>query len=77
MLPDGGYQVSGQMKLLELDRLIGYDFSRSNAVTLSGLIVETLETIPVTNVCLRMDGYCMEIRRVSKNRVAQVKIFPK
>jgi Mg2+/Co2+ transporter CorB len=74
---DGGFLVSGQMNLLELDRLIGSHLSTSNAVTLSGLLVEYLEMIPERNLSVCIHGQRMEVVKFSESMITLVKILPK
>jgi len=68
--------VSGQVNLLELDRLIGSNLSTLNSVTLSGLLVEHLEMIPERKLCVRVSGYPMEIIKTTDSMITLVKIFP-
>ncbi len=43
--------------------------------TLSGLLmVEYLESIPLSRVALRLAGYCMEVIKVSRNAVRLVRV---
>jgi Mg2+/Co2+ transporter CorB len=80
----GGYQkqsngsvvVPGNINLLDLDRLLGADFSTSSAVTLSGLIIEHLEMIPRSPICLVMGGYRIEVLDVSKNMILLARLSP-
>ena len=72
----GGVVVSGDINLLDLDRMLGADFSTSSAVTLSGLVIEYLEMIPGSPVCLKLKGYRIEVLEVSRNMVTRLRLSP-
>ena len=73
---DGSYLVDGGTTLRELNHLLKYKFPLKGPKTLSGLIVEYLETIPQAGTGLRLAGYPMEILQVKDNMIKTVKIIP-
>ncbi len=73
---DGSYLVDGRISIRDLNRLTAWNLSIEGPKTLSGLIVEYLETIPVSGVALRLSGYPMEIVKMSGNTVRLVKVWP-
>lgn len=73
---DGSYLVDGTTSLRELNQLLKYKFPLNGPKTLSGLIIEYLETIPQAGTALRLAGYPMEILQVKDNVIKTVKIIP-
>jgi len=67
--------VDGSHSLRELNRLLGLDLPLDGPKTLSGLIVEHLQEIPETGVCLRIAGIAMEIVQTQDRRIKIVKLF--
>lgn len=74
---DGSYLVDGSTNLRDINRLMHWHFDTTGPKTLSGLIVEYLETIPEHKVCVRISGYPIEIVKVSGNTIKTARIFPK
>lgn len=73
---DGSYLVSGNISVRELNRMTGWELPTDGPRTLSGLIIEYLETIPAAGVAARVEGYPMEVVQVSGNRIRQVRVWP-
>ncbi len=72
---DGATLVDGGHSLRELNRRLGLDLPLDGPKTLSGLIVEHLQDIPETDVCLRIGGVAMEIVQAQDRRIKIVKLF--
>lgn len=73
---DGSYLVDGTTTLRDLHRTLGWKFPMEGPKTLSGLIIEYLETIPHANTGLRLYGYPMEILQVKDNIIRTIRVFP-
>ena len=73
---DGSYLVDGRINIRDLNRLMDWNLPTEGPKTLSGLIVEYLETIPAPGVGLRLSGYPMEIIKVSGNTIQSVRVWP-
>lgn len=73
---DGSYHVSGNISVRELNRIAGWELPIDGPKTLSGLIIEYLEMIPVAGIAARIAGYPMEVMQVSGNTIRQVQIWP-
>lgn len=73
---DGSFLVSGNIPVRELNRIASWDLPTDGPKTLSGLIIEYLETIPTEGVAARVEGYPMEVVQVSGNRIRQVRVWP-
>lgn len=74
--PDGSYLVDGTANIREINRSMGWELPTDGPKTLSGLIVEYLETIPEPGTCLRLAGYPIEIIRTEDNIVRMARIIP-
>lgn len=75
---DGSYLVSGNVSIRELNRSLNWELPvKRGTKTLSGVIVEYLETLPSTGVGLRLAGYPIEIVEVEENTVKTARIWPK
>jgi Mg2+/Co2+ transporter CorB len=72
---DGVALVDGSHSLRELNRLLGLDLPLVGPKTLSGLIVEHLQEIPESGVCMRIAGIAMEIVQAQDRRIRIVKLF--
>lgn len=73
---DGSYLVDGRVSLRDLNRLTGWELPIEGPKTLSGLVIEYLEAIPISGVALRLAGYPMEVIKVSANTVRMVRVWP-
>ncbi|HVV69370.1 MAG TPA: HlyC/CorC family transporter [Gammaproteobacteria bacterium] len=76
-LRDGSFLVDGGMSIRSLNREMHWVLPITGPKTLSGLIVESLEIIPDSGVCLSIHGYRMEVLQTEENTVKLVKIYPK
>lgn len=74
---DGSVLVDARITVRDLNRLAHWSLPIEGPRTLSGLIVEYLETIPKADVCARIGGYPMEVLSVVRNTIHQVRVFPK
>ena len=72
---DDSILVDGAMSVRDLNRLAGWHLPAQGPRTLSGLIVEYLESIPEAMVCVRISGYPMEVVSVSHNTIEQVRVW--
>lgn len=73
---DGSYLINGSISVRELNRRLHWELPLGGPKTLSGLIVEYLETIPDSGVGLRLSGYPIEIVQVEENMVKIVRVWP-
>ena len=72
---DGAYYIDGMAVLREINRALGWSLPTSGPRTLNGLILEYLEFIPESNVCLKIDNYLIETLQIKDNVVSNVRIF--
>jgi Mg2+/Co2+ transporter CorB len=73
---DGSYLVDAAADIRTLNEMTGWNFPTDGPRTLSGLVIEYLETIPRAGICARVGGYPLEIVRVSHNTIKVVRIWP-
>lgn len=75
MQPDGSYLVDGGVNIRDLNRMMGWELPTSTlSKTLSGLVIEKLESIPNPGTCLLIVGYPVEVIRIKDNMVRTVRI---
>ncbi|MEL7539161.1 MAG: HlyC/CorC family transporter [Pseudomonadota bacterium] len=68
------FQASGATHVRELNRIADWSLPTDGPKTLNGLIVETLETIPVSGTTLALDDYRFEILETSENRIQRLRV---
>lgn len=75
---DGSHVVPGSLSLREINRRLGADLPLDGPRTLSGLIVERLESIPEPGAMLRVGDSSIEVLQVADNavRTARLRIAP-
>ena len=71
---DGSYIIEGKAVLRDVNRTLSWELPTSGPRTLNGLVLEHLEFIPESNVCLRIDHYLIETLQISDNVVRTVKV---
>lgn len=72
--PDGSYFIEGMALLRDVNRVLSWSLPTGGPRTLNGLVVEHLEFIPESNVCLRVGDYLMETLQITDNVVRSVKV---
>ena len=74
--PDGSFLVEGATLLREMNRKLGFNFPLDGPKTLSGLILEHLQTIPEPNTSVKIAGHPLEIVQTQGRVVKAVRVFP-
>lgn len=74
--PDGSWLIDGGATIRDINRLLLWQLPVQGPKTLSGLILETLETIPESVLSLRIGDYCLEILQIRDNTVKSVRVIP-
>lgn len=72
--PDGTYLIDGGMPLRQINRALNWHLPLQGPKTLSGLVIDLLETIPGSNLCTTKDGYRFETVQVSDNMIRLLKV---
>ncbi|MBS0350451.1 MAG: HlyC/CorC family transporter [Proteobacteria bacterium] len=73
---DGSYLVDGSADLRDINEKMDWRLPTDGPRTLSGLIVEYLETIPASSLCTRIAGYPIEVLRVGHATIKLIRIWP-
>ncbi len=71
---DSNYLIDGNTHIRDINRALGWTLPADGPKTLNGLILEHMEIIPQTGTSLMIDGYTIEILRVSNNAVQTARV---
>tara|TARA_B100001057_G_C22844925_1_gene948585 strand:+ start:533 stop:1753 length:1221 start_codon:yes stop_codon:yes gene_type:complete len=71
---DGSFLVEGGMMIREINRRLEWELPTEGPKTLSGLILEEIQTIPETNIGLTIDGFRMETVLIKDNVIKLAKL---
>ena len=74
---DGTFIIDGTSAVRTINKTLGWKFPQDGPKTLNGLITETLENIPDTNVCLKVAGHRVEVLQIKDNVVKAAIVHPK
>ncbi len=71
---DGSFVIDGLAVLRDINRALGWDLPTHGPKTLNGLVLEHLETLPDSNLCLRIGDYLIETLQIKDNVIKNLKI---
>ena len=71
---DGTYLIEGNVMVREVNRRLEWELPTEGPKTLSGLILEEVQTIPDTNIGLAIGGYRIETVLIKDNVIKLTKI---
>jgi len=71
---DGSYLIDGLALLRDINRALGWDLPVHGPKTLNGLVLEHLESLPESNLCLRIGDYLIETLQIKDNVIKNLKI---
>jgi Mg2+/Co2+ transporter CorB len=72
---DGGsYVINGSINVRTMNRRLGWSLPTTGPRTLSGLIVEYLETIPDVGLSVKLGDYSLDILQIADNTVKTVRM---
>jgi Mg2+/Co2+ transporter CorB len=74
---NGTYIIDGGTAVRSINKTLGWKLPTDGPKTLNGLITETLENIPETNVCLKVGGHRVEVLQIKDNVVKAAIVHPK
>lgn len=74
---DGTFLVDGSASIRDLNRAENWELPTNGPTTLNGLIIETLEAIPVEGICVLVAGYPIEVVQMKDNTVKIARISPR
>jgi Mg2+/Co2+ transporter CorB len=72
---DGTYIIDGGALLRDINRSLGWALPTRGPRTLNGLILEHLEMIPESNVCVGIDEYRIETLQIKDNMIRSAHIW--
>ena len=72
----GVYRVQGAMELSHLQHALGIDLGRSDATTISGLVVELLGHVPSRGQEIEVNGMAVEVLDADRKRIKLMRISP-
>lgn len=73
---DGSCVLAGSAPVRLLNRQLGWDLPTDGPRTLSGLVIEYLETIPEPGTSLKLAGRAIEILQTGDNTIRAVRLWP-
>ena len=71
---DGTYLIEGGMMIRDLNKRLEWELPTEGPKTLSGLILEEIQTIPDTNIGLTIEGYRVETVLIKDNVIKLAKL---
>ena len=71
---DGSIIVEGNYKIRDLNKQLEWKLPEDGSKTINGMIVDYLEYIPSTNLCMEINGYQLEILNIVENSIDKVKL---
>jgi len=71
---DGSYLIEGGMMIRDLNKRLEWELPTEGPKTLSGLILEEIQTIPDTNIGLTIEGYRIETVLIKDNVIKLAKL---
>jgi Mg2+/Co2+ transporter CorB len=73
---DGSYVFDGGASVRDINKALKWELPTDGPKTLSGLVLEYLESFPDANAGLRIGNYCFEILELQGNVVRAVRGRP-
>ncbi len=73
-LEDGSFVIDGMAVLREINRALRWNLPISGPKTLNGLVLEHLETIPESALCVQIEEYQIETLQIKDNMIKNLKI---
>lgn len=71
---DGSFFIDGMALLRDINRTLDWDLPTHGPKTLNGLVLEHLETLPDSNLCLRLEDYLIETLHIKENAIKTLKV---
>lgn len=71
---DGSFFIDGMALLRDINRTLDWDLPTHGPKTLNGLVLEHLETLPDSNLCLRLEDYLIENLHIKENAIKTLKV---
>ena len=74
---DGSYLIDGGTSIREINKILAWKLDTNSAKTINGLLMEILESIPDSAVCVNLNKYYAEILQVKDNMIRTVRMWEK
>ena len=71
---EGVFLIEGSTHLRLINRQLGWTLPQDGPKTLSGLIIEAMETIPEFNVCTVIENYRIEVVQIQDNMIKTARV---
>jgi Mg2+/Co2+ transporter CorB len=71
---DGSHLIDGSTQIRQINRTLAWELPVSGPKTLSGLIIEQLQSIPDSNCCIKIDDYRIEIIQIQENMIKTARL---
>lgn len=71
---EGIFLIEGSTHLRLINRQLGWTLPQDGPKTLSGLIIEAMETIPEFNVCTVIENYRIEVVQIQDNMIKTARV---
>lgn len=73
---DGTFVVDASVTIRELNRAMNWKLPTQGPKTLSGVVIDFLQSIPEAGTCVLIDNIPIEVLQVIENRIKTVRISP-
>lgn len=70
-----GYFMDSGLSIRDVNKALNWSLPTDGPKTLNGLITETLEILPVNNLCLQINNYRIEVVSIAHGHIRQVHIW--
>jgi Mg2+/Co2+ transporter CorB len=71
---DNSVAVDGSITIRELNKKMDWNLPEEPAKTISGLVINQIDTIPTGNVCINIESYNIETSKIEGNLIKELKI---
>ena len=71
---DNSVTVDGSVTIRELNKKMDWNLPEEPAKTISGLVIDQIDTIPTGNVCINLESYNIETSNIEGSLIKEIKI---
>ena len=71
---DNSVTVDGSVTIRDLNKKMDWSLPEEPAKTISGLVIDQIDTIPTGNVCINLESYNIETSKIEGNLIKEIKI---
>ena len=71
---DNSVTVDGSVTIRDLNKKMDWSLPEEPAKTISGLVIDQIDTIPTGNVCINLESYNIETLKIEGNLIKEIKI---